>query len=136
MAVFYLIHLINTLRLWSSNGEALKNNWLNRLFLKGRPRCILIGHEYEVSGAKVLEDGRILSYSDDDTLRLWSSNGRPLSVLEGHTGEVIGVKILKDSRILSYSSDDTLRLWSSNGKPLSVLEGHTCSVIGAKVFRR
>ena len=81
------------------------------------------GHLDSVQGSEVLEDGRILSYSSDRTLRLWSSKGEALSVLEGHTGYVYGVKILADGRILSYSEDKSLRLWSSEGELLAVLEG-------------
>jgi WD40 repeat protein len=36
---------------------------------------IFNGHTQPVNDAKVLPDGRILSWSEDNTLRIWSSNG-------------------------------------------------------------
>ena len=37
-------------------------------------------------GALALEDGRLLSWSDDATLRLWGADGAPGPALEGHEG--------------------------------------------------
>jgi WD40 repeat protein len=84
--------------------------------------ALLLGHTAQLIGAKVLADGRILSWSQDGTLRLWDSTGNPLSVLQGHTGAVLGAEVLSDGRILSWSDDETLRLWDSMGQFLSVLE--------------
>ena len=53
--------------MWSSAGESL---------------VVLEGHTDSVEGALSLADGRILSWSDDKTLRLWSSVGEPLAVLD------------------------------------------------------
>jgi WD40 repeat protein len=47
---------------------------------KGAPLATLEGHQSGVYGALALEDGRILSWSGDGTLRLWDSNGGPLSI--------------------------------------------------------
>jgi WD40 repeat protein len=87
--------------------------------------AVLEGHSDRVSGALVLPDGRMLSWSNDNTLRLWERNGKPLTVLEGHTRYVIGVLALPQGKILSWSLDNNLRLWDQDGKPLTVLEGHT-----------
>lgn len=38
-------------------------------------------HEATVNGALELDDGRILSWSEDATLRLWAADGAPLDVL-------------------------------------------------------
>ena len=80
-----------------------------------------------------LNDGRILSWSSDNTLRLWDGqSGQCLKVLEGHSNSVLGALALNDGRILSWSWDKTLRLWDGqSGQCLKVLEGHSISVDGA-----
>ena len=52
--------------LWSSEGEELRE---------------LTGHGWPVRGACELSDRRLLSWSIDRTVRLWSSEGEPLKVL-------------------------------------------------------
>jgi WD40 repeat protein len=84
-----------------------------------------------VQGALELADGRLLSWSIDNTPWLWSADGAPLSVLRGHTGWVTGALELADRRLLSWSGDNTLRLWGADGTPLAVLQGHRHWVNGA-----
>jgi len=73
----------------------------------------------------LLSDGRILSWSDDAHLCIWSNDGEQLRVLEGHTDPVEGARLMFDGRILSWSRNGILRLWSADGEPLRMLEGHT-----------
>jgi WD40 repeat protein len=79
-------------------------------------------------------DGRrIVSGSNDNTLRLWdASSGRPIgSPLLGHTETVRSVAFSPDGRrIVSGSWDSTLRLWdAATGKPVGPpLQGHTYQV--------
>lgn len=94
-------------------------------------RCVLVGHTAHIIGAMALPDNRILSWSGDNTLRLWSKEGDLLRVLEGHTASIEGAMILPDDRILSWSDDHSLRLWSAEGDLLRVLVGHTKSIRGA-----
>ena len=97
---------------------------------------VLEGHNKSVSGAQVLPDGRLLSWSLDNTLRLWDGQtGAPLATLSGHTKPVNGAQVLADGRLLSWSHDNTLRLWDGQtGAPLATLSGHTDSVNGAQVL--
>ena len=68
-----------------------------------------------------LPDGRILSWSDDKTLRIWDRDGNPLAVLNGHAARVLKAFVLPDRGILSFSwGDKTFRLWDRDGKPLEV----------------
>jgi transcriptional regulator with XRE-family HTH domain len=123
-------------------GDAVAKAGINNLTwrqLSGRQAAsnilrTLTGHMDTVNGAVVLADNRILSWSDDHTLRLWASDGTPLTELRGHTDSVSGALMLANSRILSWSDDHTLRLWASDGTPLAELRGHTDSVSGALVL--
>jgi WD40 repeat protein len=70
-----------------------------------------------------LRDGRIVSGSRDNTLRVWDSDtGDCLRVLEGHTAAVRTVAALENGRVLSGSSDCTLRVWDvDRGRCLAVI---------------
>jgi WD40 repeat protein len=109
----------STLRIWDSQS--------------GKTLAVLEGHTAPVNGARVLPDGRILSWASDHTLRIWDSqSGKDLAVLEGHTDWVNDTRVLPDGRILSWASDHTLRIWDSQTeKCLLVLEGHTAGVSSA-----
>ena len=95
--------------------------------------AVLEGHTETVWGALALADGRILSWSGDNTLRLWDGkSGKRLAVLKGHSNSVGGALALEDGRILSWSKDGTLRLWDgTSGQCIAVLEGHSEEVDGA-----
>jgi hypothetical protein len=99
--------------------------------------CIaaLEAHSGSVNDALVLAEGRLLSCSDDKTLRVWDEQrGVCLKVLQGHVGPVNGMMTLADGRLLSWAGwgDNTLRLWDGqSGACLKVLQGHTDSVNGA-----
>lgn len=79
-------------------------------------------HEGPVTGALFLEGGqKILSWSDDDTLRLWNSQtGNEIVPPMRHGKSVTGALVSEDeTRMLSWSLDDTLRWWDlSTGKEL------------------
>lgn len=101
----------------------------------GRPLSVLKGHKLQIQDTQILLDGRILSWSDDGTLRLWSNDGVPLTVLEGHAGWVMGAQILADGRILSWAKDRALRLWDGrSGRCHAILEGHTAPVVCAQAL--
>lgn len=97
---------------------------------------VFAGHKGNVDGAAVLADGRLLSWSDDHTLRLWDRlSGEMLASLAGHTDGVNGATVLADGRILSWSADKTLRLWDDKtGEPLITLDGHSSFVNGATIL--
>jgi WD40 repeat protein len=97
----------------------------------------LTGHENGARGALLLPGGkRILSWSNDGTLRLWHLEtgqqlGRPFT---GHQDGVNGALLLSNGKqFLSWSDDRTMRLWDIEtgqqlGNPIS---GHEDGVEGA-----
>ncbi len=99
-----------------------------------------VGKSIKLEGEEVfwaysfgLDGTRVLSGSNDRTVRLWDvETGRCLRVLEGHTATVNGVAWSADRRhALSGSGDHTVRLWDvETGRCLRVLEGHTVAVYG------
>ena len=86
----------------------------------------LKGHAATVTAVAVLDSGRAISASIDNTLRLWDLDmGETLEVFEGHSGWVTAVAALDGERAISASYDNTLRLWDLEfGEPLTTFHGH------------
>jgi WD40 repeat protein len=138
-----------TLRIWKIPSEDMIDSLLLKtLFssvdddlLKCTELQVLSGHTAKIVGVNILIDGRILSWSEDGTLRLWDgTDGSELTVLSKHNGSVTGAKILPGGRILSWSKDGTLRLWNgTDGSELAVLrqdaDSFIYNIIGAKILK-
>jgi WD40 repeat protein len=73
---------------------------------------VLEGHTDSVWALTVLPDGRVVSGSDDKSVRVWDLAGGTPRVLEGHTDRVLALAALSDGRVVSGSSDNTVRVWS------------------------
>lgn len=89
------------------------------------------GHDYRITCAAVLPDGRVVSGSWDRTMRVWDPDtGCCLKTLTGHSNWVSCVSVLPDGRVVSGSDDKTLRVWDPDtGKCLQTLIGHSDSII-------
>ena len=81
----------------------------------------------EVFSLATLSDGRMVSTSDDNAVRVWDfSEGKCDQVLQGHSCGVITVTVLTDGRMVSATDDSTIRVWDlSTGKCVQTLRGHT-----------
>ncbi|MEM9264633.1 MAG: caspase family protein [Cyanobacteria bacterium P01_F01_bin.13] len=105
---------------------------LNQTWQKICERLKLEGHRSSVRAVAFSPQGdRIVSGSDDNTLRLWDREGNPIGApLEGHRSSVRAVAFSpQGDRIVSGSTDSTLRLWDREGNPIGApLEGHRSSV--------
>lgn len=72
----------------------------------------------------------IVSGSDDQTLKVWSSEtGRCLTTLEGHTGGVWSSQLSPDDIVISGATDRTLRIWRAHtGELIHTCIGHASTV--------
>jgi len=74
----------------------------------------------------VVAGDRIVSGSEDNTIRIWDINtGQCIHTLQGHTHWILSACVAGD-RIVSGSRDRTIRIWDINtGQCLHTLQGHT-----------
>ena len=70
------------------------------------------GHTNTVMCVCQLADGRVVSGSADNTLRVWDAEGKCVATWQGHTSYVMCVCQLADGRVVSGSRDNTLRVWN------------------------
>ena len=61
------------------------------------------GHSGGVCSVAILGPDRIVSGSNDNTVKIWNTDGECLKTLEGHSDSVSSVAILGPDRIVSGS---------------------------------
>jgi WD40 repeat protein len=97
-------------------------------------------HDGPVYGAVLTKDEtRILSWSNDHTLRLWDvATGQQIGPAMKHGSDVNGAVLTKDeTRVLSWSNDHTLRLWDvATGQQIGPAMKHDSHVVGAVTVER
>uniref|UniRef100_A0A8C7P725 F-box/WD repeat-containing protein 7 n=1 Tax=Oncorhynchus mykiss TaxID=8022 RepID=A0A8C7P725_ONCMY len=90
---------------------------------------VLKGHDDHVITCLQFCGNRIVSGSDDNSLKVWSAvTGKCLRTLVGHTGGVWSSQ-MRDNIIISGSTDRTLKVWNAEtGDCIHTLYGHTSTV--------
>ncbi|XP_074427749.1 ribosomal RNA-processing protein 8 isoform X1 [Larus michahellis] len=90
---------------------------------------VLKGHDDHVITCLQFCGNRIVSGSDDNTLKVWSAvTGECVQTLVGHTGGVWSSQ-MRDSIVISGSTDRTLKVWNADtGECVHTLYGHTSTV--------
>ncbi|XP_051866074.1 F-box/WD repeat-containing protein 7 isoform X3 [Pristis pectinata] len=90
---------------------------------------VLKGHDDHVITCLQFCGNRIVSGSDDNTLKVWSAvTGKCLRTLVGHTGGVWSSQ-MRGNIIISGSTDRTLKVWNADsGECIHTLYGHTSTV--------
>jgi len=118
--------------------DKIKFTWLRK---KNRPENfsrsgllkVMRGHTGSIDGIEVLEEGRVLSYSDDKTLILWNDRGEIEEILRGHSLKINGVKVLKNGQVLSYDNS-TLRVWNEKGNEVYAFDGMSSPIIAIEIL--
>eukprot|EP00124_Ichthyophonus_hoferi_P003023 Ihof_evm5s236 gene=Ihof_evmTU5s236 len=103
----------------------LESNWRHG-------RCstkTLNGHDENVITYLCFDEDKIVSGSDDCTLKIWDlKTGKCRHTLEGHRGGVWSCHV-ENTTIVSGSTDRTVKIWDSiTGQCVRTFEGHASTV--------
>ena len=109
------------------HGQYTRDKSRRERFFRGGT---LGGHSDGINAVAALDARRVVSVSDDKTLRVWDVEiGETIRTLEGHTGAVYAVAALDGRGVVSASRDNTLRVWDvESGETIRMLHGHTAPV--------
>ena len=86
----------------------------------------LEGHKNYVNSVIETHDGKIVSASNDKTIKIWDiTTSRCLKTLEGHDNYAKSITETHDGKIVSALSDKTIKIWDkTTGNCLKTLRGH------------
>jgi RNA polymerase sigma factor (sigma-70 family) len=104
----------------------------------GKERTPVGGHQSWVGTLALVGDDRVLTASQDGTLREWElATGKPLRQFEGHQNRGKSVAVSVDGRQLATGGrEGTIRLWDpSSARVLRQLPGHKDQVTVATFSR-
>ncbi|KAF8837898.1 WD40 repeat-like protein [Paxillus ammoniavirescens] len=113
----------------------MSNTSKKSIDLTPQPHLTVSAHEDSVCGIAYLPDGRLVTCSDDETVRIWDlENGEQEGMAMEHGGGVAGwvrgLAVTRDGkRILSGGSDNLLRVWDvETQQPIAEWGGHEDTV--------
>jgi WD40 repeat protein len=95
-------------------------------------QCVndIMGHSDAPAGAYLLSDGRILTWSNDRTLKIWTQDGIVEATLRGHENNIRNAFALDNGDIVSWSDDGTVRVWdASTTQPKCVFAHHNSLIL-------
>ncbi|XP_029018925.1 apoptotic protease-activating factor 1 isoform X2 [Betta splendens] len=105
----------------------------------GKLLASLLGHTKTVVHCQFSQNGqRLITSSEDTTLRVWWWQSGECKVLQGHKEQVKCFSLLPSpptsSRLLSWSFDGTVKVWDmENGEMLQDMEAHQGAVLACHV---
>jgi WD40 repeat protein len=93
----------------------------------GNPIAKFTGHSEKVSGADFnSREDKVLTWSNDQTGKIWNLSGQLVHSFSGYQGFVSGVRLNKESnRVVTTNWSPSPYLWDISGELISKLEGHT-----------
>jgi len=101
-----------------------------------KQRFTLSNHSSWVWSLCVLENGDLVSGSEDKTIKLWNPiDGSLKKTINGHTGAVGTLVAHRNGSFISSSTDKTIKIWTNDGRLLQTLTEHTGEVWGLAVFK-
>lgn len=106
--------LTETLRLVWNWGNFVHEDTKPRLVdvAKGKTLATLTGHTDYIRGAFMLGPDKIVTWSNDCSIRIWALDGTCLHTLTEHSDYVCSVVAVNDSCLASTAGDDRLIVWS------------------------
>jgi tetratricopeptide (TPR) repeat protein len=108
---------------------------LPQILQEARERNLLKGHTQRVSAVTITPDGKkIVSVSDDQTIRVWDFAGNELIKLTADDGKILSVAIAPDGeKIVSGSENGMIRVWDFDGNKLKEFKGHNAEVLSLAI---
>ena len=95
--------------------------------------CITMfeGHSGIIKGARGLRNGTFLSWSFDNTMRVWSRDGKCLTEIKSEMNPLCEPLLLRGGQLLTWCKAD-LRLWEPTSQSNTQSAGHAKSVQGVR----
>jgi WD40 repeat protein/serine/threonine protein kinase len=94
----------------------------------------LTEHRDTVYALAVLPNGRFISGSRDNSIKMWNQQGQCIKTLTDHHYWVGALAVLPNGRFISGSYDKTIKLWDAQGKCLNTLTEHCDHVVALAVL--
>jgi len=134
----------NHIFIWNLEGELVKSvaqklryqryklsggriiHWNNRTMslYQETGHITLIEGAGQIAGVLELSDGRILSWHDDYSLRIWDKTGNLLHTWVAHTDKICHVMQFADGRIITCAIDGYSFVWNTDGTLSVTLPRH------------
>ena len=90
----------------NSNNINYCDDFDNFHYLEGHTSCVRVIYQ--------LQNGNLISGSDDKTIKIWDLNTKIcIATLSGHDSLVWALCQLQDGRLISSSYDGTLKIWAN-----------------------
>ncbi|MEA2018181.1 MAG: WD40 repeat domain-containing protein [Campylobacterota bacterium] len=119
----FLTYSENTIKIWNNETYECIST------LKHGEECILN------INIDMLNYKNIVSFSEDNSVKIWDMNYKELAIIKGHDDRVSGIVILNNNNILSYSRDSNLMIWDKDTfECVKVLSGHSDWILSVNIL--